>query len=1154
VARRASGLIIEAIDPLIGRTIAQYEIVACVGGGAMGVVYRARDTKLGRAVALKFLPQQWSHDEAARQRFMREAQAASATHHPNICTIHDIERADDGQLFIVMAFYEGLTLKQRLESGPIALDEALEIATQIADGLAKAHAQGVVHRDIKPGNVMLTEDGVRILDFGLATFVDALKLTAENTSFGTPAYMSPEQVRGQAADARSDVWAAGVVLYEMLVGHVPFHGSHREAIAHAIRSEVPEPLRARRPEIPEEVEQLVFRALHKDLAVRFQSGRELARTLRHLRGVTVPQDLRTDVVRQPAELHLGRRRRRRYLRRAIGAVAVIGVAWSLTWLLWPVTRVLVAVVPVMNQTGYAELDPYRLALTEELASQLSDHIAVRVLDHERLLQIVRPFRAAGRDVSSREALQAIASHSGANVLIVPRVLRDDGAWRVSTELRDADTGSSRGAYETPGVISSLNKESVHKLMIAASTGIGERFVSSGPVRIAVRHWLRRLFTSAPEAVRPRLSTLDAAAAFERGVSDFEQFEFAAARAAFADAAQRDSRNPLPLAWQSRVAALMRQDAEAVGAADRALALVPDGLRPAEGLFIQAVAAEAHRDSATAGRVYRTLVERYGDEPRWRLELAGFLDRQGSTSDAVNTYHQSLALDHRLVRAHLELCRLYSPSRSNEPTLARQHGERALALFRALGNRGGEAQAHWCLTDVLLVGAERDKARQHADTALAIVKGLDYPFGTARGYNYAANVAFYERKAATAAELWNETLTAARRVGFVLLEARTLMNLGVASEALGQRSAALRYYQESSRLSESLGSEQDAAWNQINASHILIEYGQDPDTGLRLAQDALPVVEKLNDKNFEVLARRNVALHHRYVGRHSDAIRELTRARDVATARNLDQRAFQVSVELARVRFDRGEYEDARSLLETLEQDASGLDRVHVRSELARTRARLGDVVGAHRALDAAAVEMEQIGDVGSRPLLYAARGEVAYESGDLVDAAREFLRSANYWTGLDLPEAASVEARAYAGLIDGIQGRHAAGRVALTASLAQARRMHRRVLEGRCLVFLARLEVAAGRFDEAMDRLNEISADLEAVLNSELRAQLYYWRGQALRGRGDVQAARREWMVASQFLSEMKMRMPEPMWVRVLSRPDIRLLTQGVATTNRSDR
>ena len=240
---------------------------------------------------------------------MREAQAASATQHPNICTIHDIETADDGQLFIVMAFYDGPTLKQRLESGPMAVDESLEIATQIADGLAKAHAQGVVHRDIKPGNVILTEDGVRILDFGLATFADALKLTAENASFGTPAYMSPEQVRGQAADARSDVWAVGVVLYEMLAGHVPFQGSHAEAIAHAIRHEAPEPLRTK-PEISEEIEQLVFRSLHKDPSVRYQDGRALARALRQARGLSLPHDLRRNLSSAPTGLAPPRRARR----------------------------------------------------------------------------------------------------------------------------------------------------------------------------------------------------------------------------------------------------------------------------------------------------------------------------------------------------------------------------------------------------------------------------------------------------------------------------------------------------------------------------------------------------------------------------------------------------------------------------------------------------------------------------------------------------------------------------------------------------------------------------------------------------------------------------------------------------------------------------
>src|SRR5262245_27520160 len=260
----------------------------------MGVVYKARDSRLGRSVALKFLPPQWSHDESAKQRFVREAQAASATHHRNICVIHNIDETPDGRLFIVMAYYEGETLKQKLERGQIAIAEAIEIASEIADGLAKAHSQGVVHRDVKPGNLIVTEDGVKILDFGLAKFADSLQLTVPGSTIGTVAYMSPEQVRGEEADARSDVWALGIVLYEMLAGAVPFRGAYPEATFYAIRNEPVPPLDRAGREIPSALEGIVMKAIEKEPAERYQQMREMARDLRLLQGRTMPLELRTE--------------------------------------------------------------------------------------------------------------------------------------------------------------------------------------------------------------------------------------------------------------------------------------------------------------------------------------------------------------------------------------------------------------------------------------------------------------------------------------------------------------------------------------------------------------------------------------------------------------------------------------------------------------------------------------------------------------------------------------------------------------------------------------------------------------------------------------------------------------------------------------------
>jgi serine/threonine protein kinase/tetratricopeptide (TPR) repeat protein len=375
---------------MIGKTISHFKVLEKLGGGGMGVVYLAEDMRLKRTVALKFLPPHLSTDEEAKQRFAQEAQSASALNHANICTIYDIGETEPapgepgGQMFIAMAHYEGETLKERLERGALPSDEALEIAAQVADGLAAAHEKGIIHRDIKPANILITDRGrAVILDFGLAKLTGSLDLTKSGSTLGTAHYMSPEQVRGEPADHRTDTWSLGVVLYEMLAGRRPFVGDYEQAISYAILNSSPDPM----PNQTAFVEGIVRHCLRKNPSERVQDAAIILERLRRLRlpesfgprpATSTPNESLSSVVTAPRKRFSGTV--------AVAVIVTVIVVFASVLVVRSLSPeapgtdepIRLVVLPFKN-LGPSEEDYFADGLTEELSSRLGSIDALAVI-------------------------------------------------------------------------------------------------------------------------------------------------------------------------------------------------------------------------------------------------------------------------------------------------------------------------------------------------------------------------------------------------------------------------------------------------------------------------------------------------------------------------------------------------------------------------------------------------------------------------------------------------------------------------------------------------------------------------------------------------------------------------------------------------------
>jgi len=617
---------------MIGKTISHYKILEKLGEGGMGVVYKAQDTKLDRLVALKFLPQHLTADAVEKERFIHEAKAASALNHTNITTIYEIDEFD-GQMFIVMEYCEGRTLKQVIEKEPLSIKKVLDIGIQVCEGLAIAHEKGIVHRDIKSDNIMLSPRGqVKIMDFGLAKLKGATKLTKTRSTLGTLAYMSPEQAQGEEVDSRSDIFSFGVVLYELLTKNLPFAGEHQAAIVYSIINEEPQPVARYNNKVSPDLERMITKALTKDKEERYQHADELLADLRRERKsldyVKTGQISKEVIVPKP---------KRKVLPFAIPASIVV-ILVLLFLILKPFKFEIgtekgavakensLAIMYFENLVDREDKERLGEIVTNLLITSLSESQYMRVISSQRLYDILKLMGKEGAKIIDKNVASEVANKANAKWMVLGGIVQVEPRMVITTQLVEVKSGQVIASQRIMG----QTKQDVFSLVDTLAAGIKKDLSLPDQAQKEIARPVADVTTHSPEAYRYYLE----------GVDYIDKWYYPEAEKSLTKAIEIDSTFAMAyyrLASLKEGEELKRLTAKAVKYSDKA--------SQREKYQIKSWAAYVSRNYSESIKGLKKVIERYPDEKEafYLLGMIYFLNLH-ELEKAVHYLNQAIQID------------------------------------------------------------------------------------------------------------------------------------------------------------------------------------------------------------------------------------------------------------------------------------------------------------------------------------------------------------------------------------------------------------------------------------------------------------------------------------------------------------------------------